>query len=93
MQLLGEQVGAEQALVDLLDAGELELLALGQLLCVLPQHEARALELLGEQRFTGLARFVPDLATDLIQHVGRGFDDVKRIETHERVLAALAHRR
>jgi hypothetical protein len=36
-QLLGEQVGAVELLVELLDAGELELLAVGQVLRVLPQ--------------------------------------------------------
>ena len=42
-QLLGEQVGAVEPLVELLDAGELELLALGQVLGVLPECEPGAL--------------------------------------------------
>jgi hypothetical protein len=41
-QLLAEQVGAVQPLVELLDPGELELLALGQVLGVLPQREPGA---------------------------------------------------
>ena len=55
-ELLGEQVGAVEALVELLDAGERCLLALGQLLGVLPEYEACALEFLGELGLAGAAR-------------------------------------
>ena len=61
-QLLGEEVGAVQALVGLLDACELELLAVGQVAGVLPQREAGAFEIFGELFVTGAAGFVPDLA-------------------------------
>src|SRR4051795_5108224 len=54
-QLLGEQVGAEEPLVQLLDAGELELLALGEVPHVLPQREPGALQLLGQERAAGRA--------------------------------------
>src|ERR1035437_4169071 len=73
-ELLGEQVGAVQALVGLLDRRELELLAVGQVAGVLPQHEAGALQLLGELFVTCLARLVPDLTADLVQRVGRCLD-------------------
>jgi hypothetical protein len=43
-KLLGEEVGAVQPLVGLLDAGELELLALGEVAGVLPEHEPGAFE-------------------------------------------------
>ena len=49
-QLLGEQVGAVQLLVELLDARELDLLLLGQVARVLPEREPGALELGGELR-------------------------------------------
>ncbi len=49
-QLLGEKVGAVEPLVELLDAGELQLLALGQVARVLPQREPDAFELFGELR-------------------------------------------
>ena len=77
-QLLGEQVGAVQALVELLDASELELLALGQVPGVLPERELGALELFGELLLALAASLVPDLAADLIERVGGGLDDVPR---------------
>jgi hypothetical protein len=52
-QLLAEQVGAVEALVERLDAGELELLALGQVAGVLSEREARALELARELGLAG----------------------------------------
>jgi hypothetical protein len=48
-ELLLEQVGAVQALVDLGDRGELELLAGREALGVLPQRKARALQIAGER--------------------------------------------
>jgi len=89
---LGEQVSAVQALVGLLDAGELLLLAVGQLLNVLPEREPGAFEILGELLVTGAAGFVPDLAADLIQGIGGGLDDMKRIQGDDRVRAALGDR-
>jgi len=45
------------------------LLAVGQVLSVLPEREPGAFEILGELLVTGAAGFVPDLAADLIQCV------------------------
>ncbi len=87
-QLLGEQIGAEEALVDLLDAGELQLLALGQPLGVLPEREARALQLARELALALAAGLVPDLAADLIERVGRELYEVERVEADRRVGAA-----
>ena len=91
-QLLGEQVGAVEPLVELLDAGELELLALGQVARVLPQREPGALELLGELGLALAARLVPDLAADLVQRVGGQLDEVERVVADAGVGAALADR-
>ena len=77
-QLLGEQVGAVQALVELLDASELELFALGQVLGVLPEREPGFLELFGELLLALAASLIPDLAADLIERVCGGLDDVPR---------------
>ena len=91
-QLLAEQVGAVQPVVELLDPRQLELLALGQVLGVLPQREPGAFELAGELGLALAAGLVPDLAADLVQRVGGGLDDVKRVQTHDRVRAPLGHR-
>ena len=90
-QLLAEQVGAVQPLVELLDAGELELLALGEVLGVLPEREPGAFELARELRLALAAGLVPHLATDLVQRVGGGLDDVKWVQADDRVRAALGH--
>jgi hypothetical protein len=68
-QLLRQQVGAVQALVEFLDPRELELLALGEVLGVLPERKPGSFEVLGELGLSGLACFVPDLAADLIERV------------------------
>ena len=47
-QLLLEQVGAVEGPVEALDVGELCLLAIGQVLGVLPEREAGALQLAGD---------------------------------------------
>jgi hypothetical protein len=65
-ELFFEQGGAVQALVDVLDVDELELLASGQVLGVFPQREAGALEIFGERDLAGLAGLVSDLAADLV---------------------------
>ena len=77
-ELLGEQVSSVQALVELLDASELELLARGQVLGVLPEREPGALELFREPLLALAASLVPDLATDLIERVGGGLDNAPR---------------
>ena len=56
-----------QPLVELLDAGELELLALGEVAWVLPEREPGALELFGELLLALAASLVPDLAADLVE--------------------------
>ena len=61
-------------------AGELELLALGQVLGVLPEREPGALELAWRAASGLAAGLVPDLAADLVQRVGGGLDDVKRVQ-------------
>ena len=68
------------------------LLAVGQVLSVLPEREPGAFEILGELLVTGAAGFVPDLAADLIQCVGGGFDDMKRVQGDDGVRAALGDR-
>ena len=88
-QLLFEQVGAVDRGVELGDPGELGVLALGQVLRPLPQREPGAFEILGELLVAGAARLVPDGATDLVERVGRGLDDMPRIEADDRVGAAL----
>jgi hypothetical protein len=75
-ELPGEQVGAVQPVVELLDAAELELLLLGEVAAVLPQREPGALELGRELLVAGAARLVSDLATDVIQRVGRQVDEM-----------------
>ena len=91
-QLLGEEVGAVQLVVELLDARELELLAFGQVLGVFPEREPRALELAGELGLALTAGVVPDLAADLVQRVGGGLDDMERVQADDRVRAPLGDR-
>ena len=91
-QLLGEQVGAVEPLVELLDAGELELLVLGQVARVLPECEAGSLEFLGELGLALAARVVSDLAADLVERVSRELDEVERVVADAGVRAALADR-
>jgi hypothetical protein len=47
---------------------------------------------LASWRLAGLARLVPDLAADLVQRVGGGLDDVKRVQADQGVGAALGDR-
>jgi len=65
------------------------LLAVGEVLSVLPEREPGALEVLGELLIAGAAGFVPDLAADLIQRIGGGFDDMKRVQGNDGGRAAL----
>jgi hypothetical protein len=53
-----------------LDAGELELLALGQIAGILLAHEPGAFELGGELLLPAAARLVPHLAADIVERVG-----------------------
>ena len=59
---------------------------------VLPQREPGALELLGELLVAGASGLVPHLAPDLVERVGGGLDDVKRVQANGRVRAALGDR-
>lgn len=77
--VLAEQVGAVQPLVALLDPGELELLALGEVARVLPERESGALERGRELLLPGAASLVADLAADVIARVGRELDKVERV--------------
>ncbi len=83
-QLLLQEVGAVERPVDGLDVGQLEALAAGQALGVLPQREAGALEVLGRGDLAGLASGVPDLAADLIQRVGGQLHDVEGVNATDR---------
>jgi hypothetical protein len=84
-ELLLEQVGTVQPRVGLLNARELRLLAVGEVLGVLPQREPGALQIMRGRDLTGLARLVSDLATDLVQGVGRELDDVERVDAANRL--------
>lgn len=91
-ELLGDQVGAVQRLVGLLDVGELLALAPGEPVGVLSQHEARALELLRYLLLAGAAGVVPHLPADLIERVGSELYDMKWVYAPDRVRAPLADR-
>jgi len=91
-QLLLERVGAVEPLVGLLDARELGFLAAGEVLGVLPEREARALELARDGRLAGPAGLVSDLAADLVERVGRERHDVEGVHAADRVRAALGER-
>ena len=91
-QLLGEQVGTVEPLVERLDAGELQLLAFGQVPRVLPEREPGAFELFGGLGLALAARVVPHFAADLVERVGGELDQVERVVADVRVRAALADR-
>jgi hypothetical protein len=88
-QLFLEQVGAVDRGVELLDEGELGLLAVGQVLRPLPQCESRAFELFSELLVAGTTGLVSDLAADVVERVGGGLDDVPGVKTDDGVGAAL----
>jgi hypothetical protein len=79
-QVLLEQVGREQRLVGALDLAQPGLLAGREVLGVLPQREARALEVTRELALARLAGLVSDLAADLIERVGGELDDVEWVD-------------
>jgi hypothetical protein len=70
-ELLLEEVGAVEALVGLLDQGELGLLACGQVFRVLPEREPGSLEFPGDGSLAAPPGRVPDLAPDLVEGLGR----------------------
>ena len=65
-QLLLEQVRPVEPRVGSLDHRELGLLAVGEVLGVLPDREASAFELSREREVAGAARLVSDRAADLV---------------------------
>ena len=84
-QLLLEEVRAVDWCVQFLDERELRLLAAGQVLGVLPEREPGSLEVFGELLIAAFARLVPDCAADIVERVGRGFDDMERVQADEGV--------
>jgi hypothetical protein len=84
-QLLVEQGGAIQRLVGARDDRERGALAVGEVLGVLPERKARALELLGRAGLAGLARRIPDVAADLVERVGRRLGHVEGVQADDRV--------
>lgn len=90
-QLLFEQVGAVQAVVDAGDPGELGTLAAGQVFRVLPQRVPGTVEVAGQGRVASRAGGVPHLAADLVERVGGPPDDMERVGAQRGVLAAGCH--
>jgi len=84
-ELLLEQVGPVQLVVDLRDPGELGLLPVGEVLGVLPQRVAGAFEVAGVHAHPTLAGGVPGVTADLVQGVTGPRDDVKRIGAPDRI--------
>jgi hypothetical protein len=91
-ELFFQEVRAIEALVGLLDVGELDLLAGGEVLGVFPQREPRALEVLCDGDFAAAPGLVPDLAADLVQRVGRQRNDVEGVHAAHRVGEAVGDR-
>src|SRR2546427_10350736 len=89
-EVLLQQVGTEQRLVDALDPVQLADLLVGEVLGVLPECPAGALELPCVQVITSSAGIVPDLTSDLIQSPGRPGHDMEGIEADDGVGAAKA---
>jgi hypothetical protein len=75
-----------------LDRRELDGLAVGEVLGVLPDREPGAFELAGELQVAVAARVVPDLAADLVQRLGGEHHDVKRVDAPLGLRAAFGDR-
>ncbi len=84
-ELLLEQVGTKQRTIRANDRGELESLENGQVLGVLPQREARSLQLSSERWLSMVPHRIPDLTTNLVESIGGPRHDVERIETQPRL--------
>ena len=69
-EVLLEQMGAEQRLVDALDPDQLAFLAWGEVLGILPERVAASLELPGVSEITSPASVVPDFPSDLVESLG-----------------------
>ena len=70
-EVLLQKVGPEERAVDLLQPGQLPLLALGQVLLVPPDRIAGALQLARVSVLAAVPGVVPDLAPDLVEGLGR----------------------
>src|SRR5437660_2674426 len=90
-QVLLEKVGAEQRLVDASDPGQLALLPGAEVLGVLPERPARALELASMGVVTAVAGLVPDLTSNLVEGPGGPGHGVEGIEADDRVRAGAAN--
>src|SRR2546430_157573 len=90
-QLLLEKVGAEQRLVDASDPAQLALLPGAEVLGVLPERPARALELASMGVVTAVAGLVPDLTSNLVEGPGGPGHGVEGIEADDRVRAGAAN--
>jgi hypothetical protein len=97
-----EEVGAVQAGIGLGDPGELVVLAVGQVLGVLPQGVAGLFQGGGVTGVsdatsgrrggrTAPAGVVPCVASHHVERVGRPFDDVERVSTADGVRAVGRH--
>ena len=84
-KLLLEQVGAVEPGVGVLDRGELRLLAVGEVLWVLPDREPSAFELAGELPVALAACLVPHFAADIVQRLCREHHDVERVHASDGV--------
>src|SRR5512139_588460 len=69
-QLLLEQVRTIEGLVRSCDERQLPSLPRGEILRVLPQGEARALQLASQDGFPVPASLVPHIASDLVESLG-----------------------
>ena len=78
-ELLLEQVGPEQLVVDLRDPVQLGLLPVGEVLWVFPQRVAGALEVAGVHAHPTFAGGVPGVASDLVHGIAGPRDDVEGI--------------
>jgi hypothetical protein len=87
--LLFEEIGPVELGVDRRDPGELGLLALGQVLGVLPQGVARSLQIVGVGLHPGPARLVPHLAAHPVEGVGGPLHDVESVHAQRGVLGPL----
>jgi len=88
-QLLLQQVGTEERLVGALDLNQGRLLALGEVLGVVPECPAGTLESVSQARLASLAGGIPDLAADLVEGVAGPTHHVKWVSALDGVEAAL----
>jgi hypothetical protein len=83
--------GACELAAAMADRGKDGSLVLGEIVGVLQQRPAVMLELLGGVGLARLAQFVPVLAADLVQRLGRQRDDVIVVDHDLGLRGALAH--